>query len=217
MRVAYENIVLDFNGTVIDDASYTAGILNEMLLKQGHNPVTVREYKTYFTFPVIKYYELVGFKLPPEGDDDFEVLAKYFIDRFREDFDKVKTFPDVKDFVMAYKGKKTLILLSATNENELLHQTKVVGVDKYFDHIVGVNDIYAKGKADVAKDFFAKMNLDPKKTLFIGDTLPDAEVAKELGADIVLVARGHQTKEVLKRGFDGTILDSLEEAKEFIK
>lgn len=217
MRVAYENIVLDFNGTVIDDASYTAGILNEMLLKQGHNPVTVREYKTYFTFPVIKYYELVGFKLPPEGDDDFEVLAKYFIDRFREDFDKVKTFPDVKDFVMAYKGKKTLILLSATNENELLHQTKVVGVDKYFDHIVGVNDIYAKGKADVAKDFFAKMNLDPKKTLFIGDTLHDAEVAKELGADIVLVARGHQTKEVLKRGFDGTILDSLEEAKEFIK
>ena len=198
MRLAYENIVLDFNGTVIDDASYTAGILNEMLLKQGHNPVTVEGYKTYFTFPVIKYYELVGFKLPPEGDDDFEVLAKYFIDRFREDFDKVKTFPDVKDFVMAYKGKKTLILLSATNENELLHQTKVVGVEKYFDHIVGVNDIYAKGKADVAKDFFAKMNLDPKKTLFIGDTLHDAEVAKELGADIVLIARGHQTKEVLK-------------------
>ena len=216
-KFACDNIVLDFNGTIIDDSAYTAEILNEMLRMQGHKTVTVEEYKTYFTFPVINYYKLVGFKLPPEGNDDFDVLAKYFIDKYREGFSRVKTFPDVEGFIKEYKGKKTLICLSATKQTELLGQIKTAGVDEHFDHIVGVSDIYASGKAELAKDFFSKTHLDPKKTLFIGDTLHDAEVAKEVGANIILVSRGHQTKEVLEKGSDCLLLDSLEEAKEYIE
>ena len=117
----------------------------------------------------------------------------------------------------SFEGKKNLICLSATKQNELLLQTKMVGVDKYFDNIIGTSDEYASGKAGVAKNFFSKTHLDLSKTLFIGDTLHDAEVAKELGADIILISRGHQTKEVLENGTDALILDSLEEAKNYIE
>ena len=159
----------------------------------------------------------MGFVLPPEGKDDFEALAKYFVRRYREGFDAGKVFPDLHGFVKSFEGKKNLILLSATKQNELLLQTKMVGVDKYFDNIIGTSDEYASGKAGVAKNFFSKTHLDLSKTLFIGDTLHDAEVAKELGADIILISRGHQTKEVLKNGTDALILDSLEEAKNYIE
>ena len=213
----YETIVFDFNGTIIDDAWYTKDVLNEMLTMQGHKTVTLDEYRTYFTFPVFDYYKKVGFVLPPEGKDDFEALAKYFVRRYREGFDAVKVFPDLHDFVKSFEGKKNLILLSATKQNELLLQTKMVGVDKYFDNIIGTSDEYASGKAGVAKNFFSKTRLDLSKTLFIGDTLHDAEVAKELGADIILISRGHQTKEVLENGTDALILDSLEEAKNYIE
>ena len=216
-KFACDNIVLDFNGTIIDDCAYTASIANEMLTMQGHKTITVEEYKTHFTFPVIKFYKHVGFKLPPEGNDNFDVLAQYFIDAYRRDFSKVKVFPDFESFIKEYKGKKTLICLSATKQTELLGQVKMAGVDKHFDHIVGVSDIYAAGKVDVAKNFFCKTHLDPKKTLFIGDTVHDAEVAKELGANIILVSRGHQSKEVLMKGTDCLILDSLEEVKEYIE
>ncbi len=213
----YETIVFDFNGTIIDDAWYTKDVLNEMLTMQGHKTVTLDEYRTYFTFPVFDYYKKVGFVLPPEGKDDFEALAKYFVRRYREGFDAVKVFPDLHGFVKSFEGKKNLILLSATKQNELLLQTKMVGVDKYFDNIIGTSDEYASGKAGVAKNFFSKTHLDLSKTLFIGDTLHDAEVAKELGADIILISRGHQTKEVLENGTDALILDSLEEAKDYIE
>ena len=213
----YETIVFDFNGTIIDDAWYTKDVLNEMLTMQGHKTVTLDEYRTYFTFPVFDYYKKVGFVLPPEGKDDFEALAKYFVRRYREGFEAVKVFPDLHGFVKSFEGKKNLILLSATKQNELLLQTKMVGVDKYFDNIIGTSDEYASGKAGVAKNFFSKTHLDLSKTLFIGDTLHDAEVAKELGADIILIARGHQSKEVLENGTDALILDSLEEAKDYIE
>ena len=188
-----------------------------MLAMQGHKTVTLDEYRTYFTFPVFEYYKRVGFVLPPEGKDDFEVLAKYFVRRYREDFAVVKVFPDLHDFIKSFQGKKNLICLSATKQNELLLQTKMAGVDKYFDSIIGTSDEYASGKADVAKNFFSKTRLDLSKTLFIGDTLHDAEVAKELGADVILISRGHQTKEVLQTNPDVLILDSLEEAKSYIE
>jgi phosphoglycolate phosphatase len=184
---------------------------------QGHKTVTLEEYRTYFTFPVFEYYKKVGFVLPPEGKDDFAELAKYFVERYRENFGLVKVFPDLLAFLNKHKGKKSLICLSATKQTELLGQVKMAGVDKHFDHIVGVSDIYAAGKVDVAKNFFSKTHLDPKKTLFIGDTVHDAEVAKELGANIVLVSRGHQSKEVLMKGTDCLILDSLEEVKKYIE
>ena len=53
-KFACDNIVLDFNGTIIDDSAYTAEILNEMLRMQGHKTVTVEEYKTYYTVQILK-------------------------------------------------------------------------------------------------------------------------------------------------------------------
>ncbi|HBG33295.1 MAG TPA: hypothetical protein DDW82_06255 [Acholeplasmataceae bacterium] len=36
------------------------------------------------------------------------------------------------------------------------------------------------------------MNINPKDITMIGDTLHDAEVAKELGCDIIIYTKGHQ-------------------------
>ena len=52
-------------------------------------------------------------------------------------------------------------------------------------------------------------SLDPKQTLMVGDTSHDAEVARELGVDCVLIAQGHQAIERLEN--QGCIVvDSLD-------
>ena len=50
----------------------------------------------------------------------------------------------------------------------------------------------------------------------IGDTVHDAEVAGEIGADCILVARGHQSRETLM-GEGRVVADDLFEAFEIIK
>lgn len=216
-KYSCDTIILDFNGTIIDDAWYTKDVLNEMLTMQGHKTVTLEEYRTYFTFPVFEYYKKVGFVLPPEGKDDFAELAKYFVERYRENFGLVKVFPDLLAFLNKHKGKKSLICLSATKQVELLYQIKMLGIEGYFDHILGISDEYASSKVGIAKDFFSKTHTDPAKTVFIGDTLHDDEVAKEVGAKTILIARGHQTRKVLEEGSKALILNSLEEADKCIE
>ncbi|MBE0701137.1 MAG: HAD family hydrolase, partial [Acholeplasmataceae bacterium] len=61
------------------------------------------------------------------------------------------------------------------------------------------SNVYAKSKIAVAKDFIEKELINPKEILMIGDTLHDAEVAFELGCDVVLFTKGHQHKERLKK------------------
>ena len=43
-----------------------------------------------------------------------------------------------------------------------------------------------------------EQNLDPRKTLMIGDTVHDAEVAAAMGIDCWLVRNGHQDRERLE-------------------
>ena len=43
------------------------------------------------------------------------------------------------------------------------------------------------------KKIVKELNLDLSKTLMIGDTIHDFEVANELGVQCLLVANGHQS------------------------
>jgi len=92
-------------------------------------------------------------------------------------------------------------LVTSVNERE---------IGKYFKQIVGIDNHYAGGKSHNGVTMIKKYELNSVNTWFIGDTLHDAEIAKELGCHCVLVANGHQDKERLaESGFP--VLNSLTE------
>lgn len=68
---------------------------------------------------------------------------------------------------------------------------------KYFDNIIGLDNIYAGSKTHLGLMLIEQLNLPGNEVLFIGDTLHDAEVAKAMGVDCVLISNGHQVKETL--------------------
>ena len=77
----------------------------------------------------------------------------------------------------------------------LFDQVKELGINNYFDDILGLDNIHAYSKVDIAKDW--KNKTSPNKAVLIGDTVHDFEVSKELGIDCILIANGHQSKELL--------------------
>ena len=74
-----DNILFDFNGTLVNDLELCLNLLNDMLVYCKHNRVSKEEYLNIFTFPVIEYYKKAGFVFPK---DDFDSLAKYFIKEY---------------------------------------------------------------------------------------------------------------------------------------
>ena len=57
----YKHIVWDWNGTLLDDLWLCIESINFVLESRGMSQVDKESYKSIFTFPVIKYYEHLGF------------------------------------------------------------------------------------------------------------------------------------------------------------
>ena len=102
-------------------------------------------------------------------------------------------------------------VLSATRRDMLESQIARFPIRAYFTDVLGLSDIYARSKEAVGLDYLARCGVPAASTLMIGDTLHDAEVARAMGTECVLVARGHQSRETLLTA-GVPVMDTLLEA-----
>ena len=209
----YTHIIWDFNGTLFQDVDAGIVSVNTMLAERGIKTIqSVEEYREIFRFPVIDYYRDLGFDFDAEP---FDVLAPIWIDLYNKNSANAPLQEGALEALRAF-GDLGIpqLLLSATEINMLKGQLETLGITKYFDKIMGLDNIHAHSKKAIALDWAAS---NPSaRPLFIGDSLHDAEVASAVGANCVLVANGHQSvKRLEESGFPvfSSLTDMLKNLK----
>ena len=209
----YQYVFFDFNGTILDDVDLCLNLLNEMLNMKSLPTVNKKKYREIFTFPIISYYQKAGFTFE---DYTFEELASYFIEKYQPSSLKCKLYPGLIELLNYLKTNKVrLVVLSASKLSNLKEQINHFGLESYFDCILGIDDIYAKSKFEIAKKYFIKNMIDPKKCLFIGDTIHDYEVATSLNSSVFLVDFGHQSRDKLLQ-MTNNVFSSFEEIRRLL-
>ena len=208
----YTHIIWDWNGTLLDDVYLCMQTINTMLKKRDLPTLdSVEDYHKVFGFPVRDYYLRVGFDFDQEP---FKDLAVEYIELYHGKTADALLFPDAEKILAGFqKDGIHQIILSASESRNLMLQMKPFGIEKYFDEILGISNIYAASKIDIGNDYIKRAN--PDKTVLIGDTVHDKEVADALGVDCILIANGHQSKEVL-RSRGGIVLHHLVEITNFL-
>lgn len=212
-----DNIIFDFNGTIIDDVDLCISILNYMLETKHHPLVTKDQYLHFFRFPIIEYYRAAGFTDEELSDSGYSKLAQLFIELYQPSSLKCSLYKGFKPTVERYKDKKNLYLLSATEKSNLYQQTNYFKITQDFKEIIGQSDVFAVSKVDVAKSFADRSQIDASKTVIIGDTDHDYEVAASLGAHSILIKGGHQAKDVLMKTKADYVADKMEDIWKFIE
>lgn len=191
-------ILWDWNGTLLDDIQLCLDTVNPMLQRRGHPPLTKEKYRKIFTFPVRNYYQQAGFDLEKES---FDTIAEEFIDGYYQNFGLAKL---QKGAIRSLNLMKHLGLrqgvLSAMEHQSLLKTLEYHKIHYYFEFVGGITNHNAEGKITEGKILLQKMDLPPGQILLIGDTLHDAEVARQLGIQCLLVSSGHQSEGVLQNG-----------------
>lgn len=187
MKIEY--VLWDWNGTLLDDVEIALVANNEIFPRFGLKPMgDLEAYRNVFDFPIRDYYEKVGVT-----SELFDEVAKAWSDVYME---KSKAAPlqiEAENTLNLFKQKGlTQVILSASKQEHLHTQVHYYAIAHYFKAMLGLSNIYAASKVDIAKAFLQKEGLNPQKAVFIGDTLHDAQVAKAIGCNCVLVARGHQ-------------------------
>jgi len=191
----YKHVIWDWNGTLFNDVELCADIMNNLMIRSNLGTITVGEYRDVFTFPVKKYYELLGHDV---GDENWEKISHEFINEYEERKFEQTLYHDSKHVLDEISNLGiSQSVLSAYSQNTLEKLIEHFGLSKYFIRLVGLDNIYAASKMENGIMWMKELGYSKGEVLLVGDTIHDCEVANEIGADPVLLSVGHQSKEKL--------------------
>lgn len=200
-------LIWDWNGTLLDDVNANVEVINKMLLKRNLPLLELNRYKDIFCFPVKQFHIRIGIDLDKESIE--EVSAEY-MKLYKSYESSLELNADVL-FILDWINSKNInqYILSAAGKEDLLRMLDRFHLTDKFKGIYGSENICATGKIGIGQKLIKDNSLNPDKTLIIGDTLHDAEVAKALGVNCILYTGGHNSYDLLKS--ESEIITSLKD------
>jgi phosphoglycolate phosphatase len=203
-----KGIIWDWNGTLLNDVDLCVSVINQLLEKRGLSLLTIDRYQKVFTFPVKNYYQKIGFDFETEP---FEIPAMEFIDGYTAKVSECGLQENSIELLESFKARGfRQFVVSAMEQRELEKCLDRLQIRHYFEHVSGLDNHYAASKIENGMRLISEVKIDAAEVILIGDTVHDYEVASELGCPCVLIAGGHQTREVLQTT-GAQVFDSLTE------
>ncbi|MGN0777608.1 MAG: HAD family hydrolase [Aristaeellaceae bacterium] len=197
----------DWNGTLVADVPLVVKVNNLVFARHGYRETTEEEYRRLFCFPVKDYYTALGVR-----GEDFPMIAREWNEQYVAHFAGTPLAPDVPETLRRFRDAGfRQVIISASQQSQLRAQVasfpELTGM---FEQVLGLSDVYAASKVQLARDFLARDGADPADAVFLGDTVHDAEVARAIGCRCYLISGGHQEDNVLACA-DVPVLRSLRE------
>ncbi|MDF1741787.1 MAG: HAD family hydrolase [Verrucomicrobiales bacterium] len=191
-----KHIIWDWNGTLLNDTWLCVDVLNGLLAKRNREPISEETYRQNFGFPVIHFYEYLGFDT---GLDSFEKISHEFIGTYEERWleqcalhsETVEMLSELSDLGHTHS------VLSAAKQEALQIGIEHFGIRPFFTGLMGTDNIYAAGKIDQGRRWIDQLHWKPEEIVLVGDTLHDLEVAEAIGTHCILLTHGHHTPERL--------------------
>ncbi len=205
----YTNIIWDWNGTLLNDVALCVDIANGILVNHNDTQLNIETYRDVFGFPITAYYEKIGIDFEKES---FEALTTKFITAYNADVKNSCLQVSVNEVLEQFKQTKIdQFVLTAAYKKDAIHLLNHYGIIDYFKMVEGLDNYRAESKMDRGHHLLKVNKIDKSKTVLIGDTIHDLEVANEFGVHCILVANGHQSKNRLEASATQTtrVIDNL--------
>lgn len=215
MATYYKHIIWDWNGTLLNDTWLCVEVLNGLLARRGREPITEDDYRQNFGFPVIHFYDYLGFDT---DEDSFNKVSHEFINDYEARwFKECELHPETSEVLtdLTQLGVSHSVL-SAAKQEALNAGITHFGIRKHFEGLMGTDNIYAEGKVAQGHRWIKHLNWNPEEVVLVGDTLHDFEVAEAIGTHCILMGHGHHTSERLAET-GAPVVHSLRELVQLIR
>jgi len=154
-------------------------IMNGLLRTRNMPEITLERYAELFDFPVIGYYQRLGFNLDSEP---FEKVGTEFIVGYENRKCECELQSGAIDILQVISaGRISQSILSAYKQDTLDELLIHFDLWRYFIRAIGLDDHYAAGKMENGIILIKQLPYEPEEVLFIGDTVHDYDVSKEMG------------------------------------
>lgn len=200
------HLILDWNGTLIDDLDAAVAGVNLVLAGQNLAPIDRDIYRNNFGFPIQEFYARIGVDF---SKITFPDLGRLYLSHFNTAIKSCTIFDGTFElFERARQEGYRISVLSASQKDTLSSNLEDAGLITLIDYIFGLEDENARGKHALAERLDATLGRPGEKAVMIGDTDHDVEIAKYFGWRMKSVAHGHQSRRRLEK-LHSAVFDDL--------
>ena len=188
------HVVWDWNGTLLDDLHCCVEVANTLLGEFGLPLLDgVAAYQSKFRFPIIAYYDELGFDISATGN--FDAAARRYLELYSAEASGCGLHADAREVLQQlHAAGLHQVVISASEQANLRAQLAPFALEDWLDGTHGIQDIYAASKEALARQWVAEADVDPAEVVFVGDSEHDYEIATALGAGCVLFSGGHHAR-----------------------
>lgn len=215
-RFSVDAVAFDLDGTLLDTIGDLAHAMNATLAEAGCAPL-----------PLATIRDLVGKGIPhlarrafelvrgkPPGDDELDaIVARYFAHYEATLGERSAPYPGVVDGLARLRaaGLPLAIVTNKATRFVAPHLDRSpLGVS--FDAIVGGDDALAKKPSAAPLELVAaRLHVDVRRLLMVGDSANDVACARAAGAPVVAVSYGYREGRAVQDLSADAIVDSLDE------
>lgn len=211
----YRHIFWDWNGTLLNDICLSAKVVSTMLQARNLGEISVDDYKARFGFPLLDFYKSMNFDFEKET---FESIGDEYIASYNAQRHLCELHEGAYALIEKLHAKGVQhSIVSAYQEDYLREIVEEKGLAKFMHGIIGLDNIYALSKVEVAKKHFLSLGIKPSEVLFVGDTDHDSHAAEEIECDCVFVSHGHSSHSRLEAMNKHRVFASHAELEQFLE
>ena len=204
-----KEVIFDLDQTLIDSKDAHLAALIDGLEREGY-PTKIEWVYGYTSDNIVRY----NFKDIPE--DILEKIVSHKKKVLSNYLKLIKVLPGAVELLKFLRKKKIKIVLVTNNTHKEINEIiEEVGLNGYFDNIIGKEDAEPKPSPHPVIKAIRDINFPLEEIIYIGDSDTDIEAAKAAGIPVMINTQCHDTAK-LKDKTDW-VVTNLKEARKIIK
>ncbi len=210
MPARYDTILFDMDGTLLYTLDDLGASVNYALGRAGLPLASADEVREAAGYGSIVLIELLTHHAYPTKSPEFErVFADFNAHYEAHRDDTTRPYDGVMELLAALKERQVKM---AVVSNKIARDTEALRQKWFADYIsvaVGrTDDVPPKPAPDMALAALEALGSSADRALYVGDSEPDAQVAKASGCTGVSVTWGFRTRETLEAQQPAHIIDT---------
>lgn len=215
-KIRFDAVVFDLDGTLANTFPTVLRIFNRLMLERTGREWKLSELAPYFGPPETVMIERIFSDRP--NRDEIEAIIADFFRLSRDDGHEIEPFGGIHELVHGLRqaGVK-LGVYSGANTESARHRIGHAGLLEYFDEVIGGDRVsnykpHPEGLLKLIEQF----DVDPRRTVYIGDMVADVEAGRGAGATTVAVTWGAGKREALAAAKPDFLVERPELLREVI-
>ena len=192
---AFDLIVFDWDGTLIDSTALIAGSLQ---LAAGDVGLTVPSFQDAQHVIGLSLADAMAWLFPDLAPDQYRALIERYRFHFLKRDHEVALFNGVRELLNALRQDGYLLAVATGKARHALDRAlQQADLTRHFDATRCADETFSKPHPKMLLELMEELMVEPARALMIGDTTHDMQMASNAGAAMIAVTCGAHPQEQL--------------------